>query len=84
MREKKTKNLWGVPVKKGGKVVDRCESHIILKQSGLRKRPRKCLSPNIAVVVMWCSKQICLCHDCWTRIANSELEWDSNSEAKDL
>jgi len=62
------------------RTVDRCESHVIYKQSGLKKRPRKCLSPDIALSIMWRGNKIFLCHNCWTRIAELDIEWGEKNE----
>lgn len=75
-KEKRKRELWGVPVSK--RKADRCESHIILKESGKRKRPRKCLSPDIAVGITWNGREIWLCQECWNKISDMDIEWDEN------
>lgn len=73
MKNKKKRELWGVPVNKIKR--DKCESHIILKESGKRKRPRKCLSPAVVVGINWKGRTIWICGDCWNKMADMDIEW---------
>jgi len=80
MTKEEIGSKWGVPVKRIG--VDRCESHIILKDAGIQKRPRKCLSPAISVGIIWKGQEIWLCRECWNRIADLDLEWGEHNGLK--
>jgi len=74
-KKEKERELWGVPVKSESKKY-RCESHIILKESGKQKRPRKCLSPDVEVGINWNGREIWLCGECWKKIADTDIEWN--------
>jgi len=56
---------------------EKCLSHIILKESGAKKKPRACLSENIAIYIMWKGKKLPICFKCWIdEIAERDIEWE--------
>lgn len=73
-------NRWGIPVNK--RKADRCESHIILKESGKRKRPRKCLSTVVTHGIRWRGREIWVCEECWNKISDMDLEWGEENVDK--
>jgi hypothetical protein len=80
-KKEKERGLWGVPVSESRG--DKCEGHIILKESGKRKRAKKCLSSAVEVGINWKGRTIWVCRECWNKISDANIEWDENDGKKD-
>lgn len=77
-RKKPERKRWGVPVAE--RKIERCGSHIILKESGKRKRPRKCQAPAKYHGIKWRGREIWVCEECWNKISDLDIEWGDESE----